>query len=80
VVRVGSVYDKYDRAPNAASNTKAIAQTAFDTRKPPRKLLAVPAFAALGAATNTQTLKQSWRPNTRFQSQPPKILTLPCGR
>jgi len=44
-------------APNAESNTNAIAQTAFVTIKPPRPLFVVPAFAPNSAATNTQTLK-----------------------
>ncbi|MEG3937488.1 hypothetical protein QT995_04890 [Microcoleus sp. S36b_A3] len=38
-------------ATKAESNTPAIEQTAFVTLQPPRKLLAVPAFASANAQT-----------------------------
>ncbi|PSB52357.1 hypothetical protein C7B67_07365 [filamentous cyanobacterium Phorm 6] len=59
-------------APNAESNTNSIEQTAFVTIKPPRPLFAVPAFAPNRAATNTQTIEQSWRRKTRFQCRAAK--------
>ncbi|MEG4011965.1 MULTISPECIES: hypothetical protein [unclassified Microcoleus] len=41
-------------ATKAESNTPAIEQTAFVTLQPPRKLLAVPAFASANAQTQVR--------------------------
>ncbi|WP_373534255.1 hypothetical protein [Microcoleus sp.] len=75
--KLGGAFTASTIATKAESNTPAIEQTAFVTLQPPRKLLAVPAFAS---AANTQTLNPSSPPHTRFHYQQPKITTLPRGR
>ncbi|MCW6052082.1 hypothetical protein K4039_18780 [Lyngbya sp. CCAP 1446/10] len=60
-------------APNAESNTNSIEQTAFLTIKPPRPLFAVPAFAAFGPATNTQTIELVGAETPGFIASHPKF-------